>query len=458
MAGEWHTLRLGKVCKKIGSGATPRGGSGVYLDRGEVALIRSQNVHNDGFRRDGLVYLTAEHAAELANVEVGRDDVLLNITGDSVARSCQVAPDVLPARVNQHVAIIRTDPEILWPRYLRYFLVSPSMQAEMLGLAGVGGTRNALTKGMIESFEIAAPVDVDDQRAIAHILGTLDDKIDLNHQMNETLEAMARATFKSWFVDFDPVRAKASSEPPESICRRLGLTPDLLALFPDRLVYSEPGEIPEGWQPRPFAAWLAYSIGGGWGSDQPDEECSVEVRVIRGTDIPRLKTGAVDDVPHRFIQASKYKSRQLQPEDLVLEVSGGSNDQPTGRSLRITKRILDDLGGTVVPASFCRLLRPKAADMGPILGLHLDFIYEAGKTWEYQNQSTGISNFQTKYFLESELVIDPGDGVREAFAQMVLPLLSGHHLKESGLLAAIRDALLPKLLSGKLPVPLEGIA
>src|SRR5262249_54157861 len=84
--------------------------------------------------------------------------------------------------------------------------------------------------------------------AIAHILGTLDDKIELNRRINETLEAIARAIFNSWFVDFDPVRAKANGEPPKSICRRLHLTPDLLALFPDRFQGSELGEIPEGWR------------------------------------------------------------------------------------------------------------------------------------------------------------------------------------------------------------------
>ena len=99
---------------------------------------------------------------------------------------------------------------------------------------------------------------IDEQRAIAHILGTLDDKIELNRRMNETLEAIARAIFKSWFVDFDPVRAKASGEPPESICRRLGLTPDLLALFPDRLVDSELGEIPEGWAGDPLERIADY--------------------------------------------------------------------------------------------------------------------------------------------------------------------------------------------------------
>ncbi len=201
MAGEWRTYRLGDVCSKIGSGATPRGGSGVYLEHGEIALIRSQNIHNDGFHHDGITYLTEEHAAELANVEVDERDVLLNITGDSVARSCQVDAGVLPARVNQHVAIIRPDPAVLWPRFLRYYLVSPVMQAEMLSLAGAGATRNALTKGMIELFEVPAPADIDEQRAIARILGTLDDKIELNRRMNDTLEAMARAIFKSWFVD-----------------------------------------------------------------------------------------------------------------------------------------------------------------------------------------------------------------------------------------------------------------
>ena len=132
---QWIRLRLGDVCAKIGSGATPRGGSKVYMEEGEVALIRSQNVYNDGFRREGLVFISQEHADELQNVEVQPNDVLLNITGDSVARCCQVPPDVLPARVNQHVAIIRPDPAKLDPRFLRYALISPQMQAQLLSWA-----------------------------------------------------------------------------------------------------------------------------------------------------------------------------------------------------------------------------------------------------------------------------------------------------------------------------------
>ncbi len=222
MACEWSPIRLGEACTKIGSGATPRGGSEVYLETGPFALIRSQNIHNDGFHHDGLAYISEEQARELSNVEVLRDDVLLNITGDSVARVCQVDNGVLPARVNQHVAIVRPDRDRLDPRFLRYFLVSPDMQSKLLSWAGSGGTRNALTKSMIESFDVYAPEDTAEQRAIAHILGTLDDKIELNRQMSETLEAMARALFKSWFVEFNgtadetdgmPARAAVMSAP-----------------------------------------------------------------------------------------------------------------------------------------------------------------------------------------------------------------------------------------------------
>jgi type I restriction enzyme S subunit len=209
MADEWTTFRLGSVCTKIGSGATPRGGSGVYLDKGPYALIRSQNVYNDRFRAEGLAFIGVKHATELSNVELLRNDVLLNITGDSVARCCQVEESVLPGRVNQHVAIIRPAPDKLDPRFLRYSLVSAETQALLLSWAAAGATRNALTKAMIEALEVFAPWDLGEQRAIAGILGSLDDKIELNRRMNETLEAIARALFKSWFVDFDPARTLA---------------------------------------------------------------------------------------------------------------------------------------------------------------------------------------------------------------------------------------------------------
>ncbi|MBO6857453.1 restriction endonuclease subunit S, partial [Roseibium sp.] len=230
-------LRLGNVCSKIGSGATPRGGKNNYLESGPFTLIRSQNVLNSGFEKTGLAFISNEQAQRLDGVAVERSDVLLNITGDSVARVCQVAEDVLPARVNQHVAIIRPDPALLDPRFLRYFMVQPSYQDFLLSMASSGATRNALTKGMIEDFEIPS-LPIDRQREIAAILGALDDKIELNRKTAATLEEMARALYRSWFVDFDPVWAKLEGRAPAHMDAATA------ALFPDR--FDEEG-LPDGW-------------------------------------------------------------------------------------------------------------------------------------------------------------------------------------------------------------------
>jgi type I restriction enzyme S subunit len=170
-------------------------------------------VYNEHFDRGGLVYLLPEHAEQLQNVEVQSGDILLNITGDSVARVCQVPDDVLPARVNQHVAIIRPDPDKVHPRFLRYFLASPQMQSHMLGMAAAGATRNALTKGMIEGFSLPH-ISRDDQGSIASVLGALEDKIDLNTQINDTLDDLSQAIFKDWFVDFGPIFAKMEGRKP----------------------------------------------------------------------------------------------------------------------------------------------------------------------------------------------------------------------------------------------------
>lgn len=200
--GEWKKYKLGEIATKIGSGATPLGGKESYLESGDFSLIRSQNVLDFSFSKSGLAFLSEEQANGLKNVEVEENDILLNITGDSVARVCQVPSDILPARVNQHVAIIRGKNEIIDQQFLKYYLLQPSFKRYMLGLASAGATRNALTKSMIESFEILAP-DLPTQRQIAQILSSLDDKIELNLQMNQTLEAMAQAIFKEWFVDFN---------------------------------------------------------------------------------------------------------------------------------------------------------------------------------------------------------------------------------------------------------------
>ena len=174
--------RLGDVCEKIGSGATPRGGKEAYKDAG-IPISRSQNIHDWVFQPDGLAFLDDEQAESLSNVEVRSNDVLLNITGDSVARACIVPSERIPARVNQHVAIVRAGKEIN-PTYLLASL--QSKKTMLLSLASSGATRNALTKRMIENLDIDLP-SREIQDSIAQVLDSIQYKITLNNRLNDYL-------------------------------------------------------------------------------------------------------------------------------------------------------------------------------------------------------------------------------------------------------------------------------
>ncbi|MGW9167352.1 restriction endonuclease subunit S [Agromyces sp. NPDC055658] len=184
---EWPYVTLGEVTTKIGSGATPRGGQSVYQANG-VSLIRSQNVLDNAMKTEGLARISDGAAESLRSVTVEADDVLINITGDSVARSAIMDPSLLPARVNQHVAILRPTPS-LNSLFLQKLLVAPEMKSHLLTIATAGGTRNALTKAQLSRLRIPLP-PLAEQRAIAEVLGALDDKIAANTALAETLSKL----------------------------------------------------------------------------------------------------------------------------------------------------------------------------------------------------------------------------------------------------------------------------
>jgi type I restriction enzyme, S subunit len=195
LPAEWTLRPLGEMCVKIGSGATPKGGSAVYLPNG-VSFIRSQNVLDHRFSRAGLAYIGPAEAAKLSSVEVQERDVLLNITGDgeTIARCCIAPATVLPARVNQHVMIIRVKDGIV-PEFLQRYLSHPLMRAYMLS-HNSGGSRRALTKGQVERFLISTP-PLRTQHAIAAILGALDDKIAVNERISATSADLARSIYQA---------------------------------------------------------------------------------------------------------------------------------------------------------------------------------------------------------------------------------------------------------------------
>lgn len=431
MRSEWPTTQLGDVCSKIGSGATPRGGKSVYLDAGEAALIRSQNVLNNDFSWNGLAYITTEHADQLRNVEVRAGDVLLNITGDSVARVCSAPEDVLPARVNQHVAIIRPEPSMLNALYLRYVLVSPTYQDLLLTLAATGATRNALTKGMIETLEVPFP-PIAIQNSIAASLAAIDDKIANNRALAADLEAMARAIFKSWFVDFDPVKAKMEGRTPS------GMDADTAALFPDALVESELGLIPEGWEVVPLQSKA------------------------------RLDTTSVKPFEHPATVWSHYSIPAFD--------DGGYPANDLGAEIKSGKHLINPAAVLVskLNPSQWRCWRPDPSVVGEHSVCSPEFMQIVGKgvarNWIWglchsqpfkdlvnstTDGTTGSRQRAKPKLVMQQPVVFPASGVVEAYEEVVKPMLARsdvliHEIQE---LVELRDTLLPRLISGKLRLP-----
>lgn len=420
---EWKEYKLGGITSKIGSGATPKGGKESYLG-GNIALIRSQNILDFAFTNSGLVYINKDQASKLNNVEVKENDILLNITGDSVARVCIVPQKILPARVNQHVAIIRGN-DIVDNRYLLYYL--QYIKPYLLSLSQGGATRNALTKKMLEDLDIKVP-SKNVQNIIISVLSSLDDKIELNRRINENLEQQAQALFKSWFVDFEP--------------------------FKDgQFVDSELGMIPEGWKVGTFKDIIHSTLSGDWGKECKQGNYTQKVFCIRGADIPNIKRGDKGNMPTRFIIEKNFQSKALMDGDMVIEVSGGSPTQATGRACRISRGLLDKYNHSIVCTNFCRAIKP-LSQYSSFLYYMWEMFYNQGIMFSYENGTTGIKNLDINGLIQKEPIIIPPVEIAlefEKITQIYYEKIQFNGV-ESEKLSQLRDTLLPRLMSGELEI------
>lgn len=435
MASDWPTERLGVNCTKIGSGATPKGGKDAYLPSGPFTLIRSQNVYNEGFNASGLAFISPDQAKLLDSVTVEANDILINITGDSVARVCLAPSWVLPARVNQHVAIIRTKPDRFDSHYLRYVLISPSQQERLHSLAAVGATRNALTKGMLESLELPRP-PLHFQRACAGVLASLDDRIDLLRQTNITLEAIAQTLFKSWFVDFDPVRAKAEGREPE------GMDTATAALFPASL---------KEW-------WFTFS--------EHRVQSLVDSKLLVVGDGYRAKNSELGSPGVAFLRAGDLLAGRISPtRDLLsegaLSAAKGKHAQP-GDTVFTSK-------GTIGRFAFVpSLLDPvvyspqvcfwRSVNHTRIAPEYLHFWMRSSLFSVQVDRVRGnaaIMDFVSLGDQKAMTLSLPNESIQRRFSEIVRPLLekTANNRATSDSLSELRDTLLPRLISGKTRLP-----
>ena len=392
--------RLKDCCTKIGSGATPKGGSSVYIDSG-VSLIRSQNVYNLNFSYSGLAHINDEAAKKLNGVIVNKGDVLLNITGDSVARTCVVPDNVLPARVNQHVSIIRPLKDID-SRYLNYYLASPAMQGYLLNIASTGASRNAITKAMIEKLVIPFP-DFESQRRIASILSAYDNLIENNTRRIRLLEQMAENLYKEWFVRFRfPGHEKAEFE----------------------------NGLPKGWRLENLFDVADVSYGYAFKSDMFCTDDSLNA-VVRIRDIQENHT----DTYTSEVCDDKY----LIEENAILVGMDGLFHMClwNGDKAYLNQRVVKICSKKKNMCNYMLFMaiRPQI------------------KFWEQVIAGTTVAHLGDKHLKKIKIAFPTEDILLKANESILKLMIEKNQLfKQNSLLSRQRDLLLPRLMSGKLEV------
>lgn len=428
----WSIANLKDITTKIGSGATPRGGKEVYLEERETfALIRSQNVFDRYFSTEGLAYISDEHAEQLSQVWLQPNDILLNITGDGItfSRACIVPQNILPSCVNQHVSIIRVNPSICDAGFILSYLTHPQIK-HYIESFNAGGSRRAITKGHIESFEVPLPPLVE-QKAIAAALSAFDDKIELNRQMNATLEEMARALFKSWFVDFDPVQRNQTGAPSQPYDH----------LFPDELVESEGRrKIPSGWQIGQVED-LGEIVTGKTPSTRNPENYGGDIPFIT---IPDMRGNVfVTETSKTLTQkgANTQLNKTLQPNSVCVSCIA----TPGLVAMNPTEAQTNQQINSIIPKNdyssfYCYFL----------LRMLGDEIRARGSSGSvYLNLNKSQFSVLPVLLPSPEVVMIYHDLVAPIFARLLL------NDRESRTLAELRDTLLPRLMSGQLRIPLS---
>ena len=315
-AGEWPVVTISDIAEKVAMG--PFGSSikvETFVPEG-VPVISGQHLH--GFRVDdtpGFNFISHEHAQRLANANVMRGDIVLTHRGTIGQVACIPEHSQFDRYVvSQSQFYMRCDRSKAIPEFVTMYFKSHEGQHQLLANASqVGVPSIAQPVTYLRTIEIPLP-PMPQQRAIAHVLGTLDDKIELNRRMNETLEAMARALFKSWFVDFDPVRAKMEGRwlRGESLP---GLPAEHYDLFPDRLVDSELGEIPEGWDVKELGD-ICHKPQYGYTASASDEH--VGPKFLRITDINKKAWIEWEAVPYCEITDENRSKYRLRHGDILI--------------------------------------------------------------------------------------------------------------------------------------------
>lgn len=298
------------------------------------------------------------------------------------------------------------------PTFLYYVLADDAFfsytTATAKGTKMPRGDRTAIMQYLVPHYDLLT------QTKIGTILRSYDDKIELNSKINNNLQQQAQAIFKAWFIDNSNVAT---------------------------------------WRFGTFSELIERTVSGDWGKELPSGNNTEMVYCIRGADIPEVRAGNKGKMPTRYILPKNYAAKQLVNGDIVVEISGGSPTQSTGRAAAISTALLNRYDKGMVCTNFCKALKP-IAGYSMYVYHYWQYLYDMGVFFSYENGTTGIKNLDINGFIETEPIhIAPIELVEkfDIFCQSVFSKVYANGL-ENERLAELRDTLLPKLMSGEIDV------
>ena len=361
-----------------------------------------------------------------------RGDIITPLTEQAIGLlgSTAIIPEDNKYIQSQDVAKIICKESVLHPMYAFYLISSETVKSQLSAAAQQTKIRHT-SPDKIKDCVVWLP-GLEEQKRIASILSALDNKIALNRAINQNLEAMAKQLYDYWFVQFD--FPNEEGKPYKS--------------SGGAMVWNEKlkREIPKGWKDITLNAFIDKNKGGDWGYDT-SKDGTIKVGCVRGADIIKL-----NDVPTRHI-TSKHSDRLLEDGDIVIEISGGSPVQATGRVALITKGVIERNGGALVCSNFCQSFSMKKRVLSEYFYYLWQSLYDNDNMFNFEGKTSGIKNFQADVFLANhwfeaqERLIEKFHAIVSQYHSMI-----DQNIIENNNLTKQRDELLPLLMNGQVSV------
>ncbi|EOH4447959.1 restriction endonuclease subunit S [Campylobacter coli] len=398
----WKKCKLGDIAEVVGGG-TPSTKVDEYWN-GDIAWITPKDLtsYNKVFISKGARSITKLGLSQSSAKLMPKGTVLLT----SRAPIGYIAIAENEISTNQGFKSLIPKENLTTSKFLYYWLKN---NVEYLKNLSVGTTFAEISGQIVKEVEILLP-PLEEQRQIADILSSIDDKIELLHEQNKTLEELAQTLFRHYFIE----------NPNPS------------------------------WQNVKLGDLVEETIGGEWGKENPIEDFKVPTYCFRGADIADLITGLPKKIPLRYIKKAKLEKIEPKSGDILLEISGGTETQSTGRAIYIDDNIKKLFNYPIVFSNFCRLLRAKKIEYSYYLFFYLKYLYGNDEFFAFENGSSGIKNLDYKTLLNNTDCLKPDDEIFSFHKKVVLYFNKINKNKQQiQTLENMRDILIPKLLNGE---------